>query len=505
MEIRSFNIREASWQTDKNTLSNLRRIVFIVEQNVPQEEEWDGLDDDAWHWLATDEQDRPIGTARLLPSGQIGRMAVLSEYRGRNIGRALLEQAVLKAQHLGFNNVYLNAQSHALGFYQGAGFEIAGEEFEEAGIAHFRMEQTLLPPAEISQRVLSSGSIPDITIQRFDISEVPWLQHGKIIKTVRKNVFVTELALSENFIEDRDDATSLHFQAKHHNGQTIGCITMDTAGNVSRLAVDSAFRKQGVGQSLIGSVVLKAQRFGLKELSLVDLQDRATFYQQQGFVLKDKAYKDNDRIFQKFTKGINLTQDTDVSNPDSTSNFYQTNSADESAQNDDSTDKVIYALGEENRLLLLRKEEEFRHVMIEMCKQAVHSLRILSPMLDHKLFDNPELMEICSSLARRNRYTEIQILLYDPHRVIKNGHALLEISRKLSSSINIKVVHPEYRQLNHEYVLADGAGFIHRQDFEIYEGSANFRDITENSRFGRQFKTRWETGLFDPNLRRLQI
>ncbi|MFB0933322.1 MAG: GNAT family N-acetyltransferase, partial [Pseudomonadales bacterium] len=109
LEIRSFNIREATWRSDKSSLSNLRRIVFIVEQNVPQQEEWDGLDDDAWHWLATDEQDRPIGTSRLLPSGQIGRMAVIAEYRGKNIGRALLEQAVLKAQHLGFNEVYLNA------------------------------------------------------------------------------------------------------------------------------------------------------------------------------------------------------------------------------------------------------------------------------------------------------------------------------------------------------------------------------------------------------------
>jgi len=156
-------------------------------------------------------------------------------------------------------------------------------------------------------------------------------------------------------------------------------------------------------------------------------------------------------------------------------------------------------------LLRLSKEEDFRKVILEMCKQAVQSLRILSPVLDHRLFDNTQLMNISSALARRNRHTKIQILLYDPHRVIKSGHALLEISRKLPSSISIKVVHPDLRQFNHEYILVDGEGIIQRQDFEVYEGAANFRDITENNRFGRQFRSRWESGLFDTDLRRLKI
>ncbi|MEJ6515000.1 MAG: hypothetical protein QNL97_02310, partial [Pseudomonadales bacterium] len=177
----------------------------------------------------------------------------------------------------------------------------------------------------------------------------------------------------------------------------------------------------------------------------------------------------------------------------------------QSTRGDKASDDLINKLGDANRLLRLGKEEDFRQVILEMCKQAVHSLRILSPVLDHRLFDNKQLMDICSALARRNRYTEIQILLYDPHRVINSGHALLEISRKLSSSISMKVVHPDLRQLNHEYILVDGEGIIQRQDFEVYEGSANFRDITENNRLGRQFRSRWESGLFDPNLRQLKI
>ncbi len=142
---RQFNTREADWQTDGNHLSNIRRLVFIVEQQVSKEEEWDGKDENSWHWLATDTQDVPIGTARLLPDGQIGRMAVLLHHRKFGVGAALLELAVKKASHLGFPRVFLNAQTHALGFYERAGFVTEGEEFQEAGITHHRMTQPIKP------------------------------------------------------------------------------------------------------------------------------------------------------------------------------------------------------------------------------------------------------------------------------------------------------------------------------------------------------------------------
>jgi predicted GNAT family N-acyltransferase len=61
------------------------------------------------------------------------------------VGAALLELAVKKASHLGFPRVFLNAQTHALGFYERAGFVTEGEEFQEAGITHHRMTQPIKP------------------------------------------------------------------------------------------------------------------------------------------------------------------------------------------------------------------------------------------------------------------------------------------------------------------------------------------------------------------------
>jgi|TARA_B110000196_G_C21068390_1_gene626148 predicted GNAT family N-acyltransferase len=145
LNIRKFDIREAGWETDGDVLQDIRRRVFIIEQHVPKDEEWDGQDEKGWHFIATEKDDVPIGTARLLPSGQIGRMAVLEEYRRHGVGRALLEQAIEKARHLGMQDLFLHVQLHALHFYEAVGFSLEGEEFIEAGIAHRKMTLVLTP------------------------------------------------------------------------------------------------------------------------------------------------------------------------------------------------------------------------------------------------------------------------------------------------------------------------------------------------------------------------
>ena len=142
---RRIEVREADWNAEGPLLSAIRREVFILEQQVPPEEEWDGRDDESWHFLALDGSDGPIGTARLLPDGQIGRMAVLEAYRRAGVGGRLLEEAVDKARAIGLTRVFVHAQTHALSFYERAGFVVEGEEFEEAGIRHRRMSMELRP------------------------------------------------------------------------------------------------------------------------------------------------------------------------------------------------------------------------------------------------------------------------------------------------------------------------------------------------------------------------
>lgn len=134
-----FLILETDWAHDAAQLSAVRRAVFIDEQGVPEALEWDEQDAAAWHLLATGADGAPIGCARLLPDGHVGRMAVLPAWRGHGVGRALLAAAIRTAQKHGHTALQLSAQIHAAGFYADAGFVAEGEAYEEAGIPHVAM------------------------------------------------------------------------------------------------------------------------------------------------------------------------------------------------------------------------------------------------------------------------------------------------------------------------------------------------------------------------------
>jgi len=115
----------------------------MVEQGVTAELEWDGIDHECRHALALDVAGRPIGCARLLPDGHIGRVAVLAEWRGRGVGDALLERMIALAREVGHTRVMLNAQTHALAFYARHGFVAFGPEYDDAGIPHRAMQRAL--------------------------------------------------------------------------------------------------------------------------------------------------------------------------------------------------------------------------------------------------------------------------------------------------------------------------------------------------------------------------
>ena len=136
------HVHEVSWESHQTELRAIRNTVFIEEQNVPRELEWDGMDETSIHFIAETSDGDVIGTARLMPSGQIGRMAILISYRGHGIGRRMLEMAIQSAHRTGMKEVFLHAQSYALEFYLKAGFIPDGLEFEEAGIPHRSMKRS---------------------------------------------------------------------------------------------------------------------------------------------------------------------------------------------------------------------------------------------------------------------------------------------------------------------------------------------------------------------------
>jgi predicted GNAT family N-acyltransferase len=134
-----YTIRQAKWPEERELLRQVREPVFVKEQGVPITMEWDDDDLIAYHLLALDQDQKPVATARLLGSGQIGRMAVLPEWRNRGIGTALLLTLIKQADSVGLQTLFLHAQSSAKAFYAKAGFLANGDPFMEAGIEHQKM------------------------------------------------------------------------------------------------------------------------------------------------------------------------------------------------------------------------------------------------------------------------------------------------------------------------------------------------------------------------------
>jgi len=140
---RKFTVRLADWDRDEPGIRAVRERVFVEEQAVPADLEWDGLDADCVQAVAESAECDVIGTGRLHPGGKIGRMAVLREWRGAGVGAGLLRVLMDEARSRGMEEVYLHAQTRVLGFYERLGFVAEGEEFDEADIPHRAMRARL--------------------------------------------------------------------------------------------------------------------------------------------------------------------------------------------------------------------------------------------------------------------------------------------------------------------------------------------------------------------------
>jgi predicted GNAT family N-acyltransferase len=138
-----FTVRKASWASDAAAIKRVREMVFVVEQAVPAELEWDGLDEICIQAIAEDANRDAIGTGRLHPSGKIGRMAVVADWRGRGVGAAILQALLTIARDEGIDEVYLHGQTRVLDFYARYGFLAEGDEFEEADIPHRMMRRKI--------------------------------------------------------------------------------------------------------------------------------------------------------------------------------------------------------------------------------------------------------------------------------------------------------------------------------------------------------------------------
>jgi len=162
-----------------------------------------------------------------------------------------------------------------------------------------------------------------------------------------------------------------------------------------------------------------------------------------------------------------------------------------------------YRLGEKNKVLQLENRAENILVANHMANQCQRTLNIISRELDPLVFDTEEFADAVKYLALRHRHAKIQIIVFEPDTIIKRGHRLLYILGKLSSFIEIRKAHYLFDKYNECMMVADATGYIHRDNGERFEGTANFKDLRHSKNLLTQFVEMWEQATPDPNFRQM--
>ena len=164
-----------------------------------------------------------------------------------------------------------------------------------------------------------------------------------------------------------------------------------------------------------------------------------------------------------------------------------------------------YKLGEDDETLELSTSAENRQVALAMAQQAQRSIYIMSRNLDPAIYDHQDLADALSQLARSHRYAEIHILVQDSEPVVKRGHRLVELARRLSSIVAIHNPDEEHAHVNEALFIVDSVGYIKRTMSDRFEGVASFHSPLAARELADHFNDIWARSKPDPQLRRLHI
>ena len=163
----------------------------------------------------------------------------------------------------------------------------------------------------------------------------------------------------------------------------------------------------------------------------------------------------------------------------------------------------LLVLGESTGVIKLETLDDFNAIDLSMVSQAKRAIRIFTQDLDHPLYDNDEFVDTIAEVARKHRYTLIQILVIDSSKAIKLGHRLVDLAKRLPSSVFIRKVHPDFADNNESFMLVDNKGLIRRPKADTLLGTAEFKATPSAQPKERYFMDVWERSSEDPSLRRL--
>jgi hypothetical protein len=166
---------------------------------------------------------------------------------------------------------------------------------------------------------------------------------------------------------------------------------------------------------------------------------------------------------------------------------------------------VELRLGVSDIEIELLTRAEAQHATDLMTEQTQSSMDVFTRDLDPFLYDRQPFLDAIGRLCLRNRKARIRFLVQDPVTPVKRNHRLIELARRLSSSIELRQPHQDYAHYNEAFLIADQCGLIHRSLADQFEGVANFYDPVEARRKLDFFTEVWERSEAHPEFRRLYL
>jgi hypothetical protein len=162
-------------------------------------------------------------------------------------------------------------------------------------------------------------------------------------------------------------------------------------------------------------------------------------------------------------------------------------------------------LGVDRDTVKLSDSDDVRAMAVELARQAQRTLLLHTQDMEARIYDRLPFIEAVSALVRRYPGACFDVLVQDSGRVVKEGHRLVELARRLGSSIQIRRCAQQYRRYCGTFLLADDAGYLYRPVSSRFEGLASFNDTAEVARLGKYFREVWEHSDTDTELRRLYV
>lgn len=162
-------------------------------------------------------------------------------------------------------------------------------------------------------------------------------------------------------------------------------------------------------------------------------------------------------------------------------------------------------LGRDTKPLELSSSAEQQEAVLAMLGQTRRSVRIISRHLDAAIYDSEAVVEACKGIALSNRRAWIRILVQDISLVIRDGHRLVNLAKRLSSSVKLRVPAKEHASYNNAVLVADDVGTIFRGHAGRYEGTVTFNDARNAEDYVSLFDEMWEHAEEHADLRGLKL